>query len=131
MSEEGARRIMLERRRQIQQEGWSDDIDDSHVDGELAWAAACYAAPERIYTLNQAVTPKDPVIAFHDPWPDKFSSFDKRPSLKRTPSLKKRIRALEKGGALLAAEIDRLLRLLEIEKAEKAEKAEESPREQS
>jgi hypothetical protein len=120
MSEEGARRIMLERRRQIQQEGWSDEIDDSHDDNELAWAAACYAAPERIYTLNQAVTPKDPVISFHDPWPDKFSSFDKRPSLKRTPSIRKRIRALEKGGALMAAEIDRLLRLLEAEKADKS-----------
>ena len=125
MSEEGARRITRERQRQIQQEGWSNEIDDTHENGELAWAAACYAAPERIYTLNQAVTPTDPVIAFHDPWPDKFSSFDKRPSFKRTPSTNKRIRALEKAGALIAAEIDRLLRLKEVESSD------ESPRVQS
>jgi len=50
--EEGARRILLERRRQIQQEGWSLDRDDTHVDNELAWAAVCYAAPERVFTLK-------------------------------------------------------------------------------
>jgi hypothetical protein len=123
MSAEGAQRITRERQRQIQQEGWSNEIDDGHTDGELAWAAVCYAAPERVYTLNQGVTPKDPVIAFHDPWPRQFDpTYDKRPSYKRVPSTKKRIRALEKAGALIAAEIDRLLRVVEEEKSD------ESPR---
>ena len=119
MSEEGAKRIMLERRRQIQQEGWDDARDDTLINGELAWAAVSYAAPERVYKLDQAVTPKDPEIAFRDPWPESFDpAFDKRPSYKRTPNTKQRIRALEKAGALIAAEIDRLLRLLEALKAE-------------
>lgn len=111
--EDGSRRIALERRRQVQQEGWSSDHDDKLVGGELAWAAVCYAAPQRVYTLNQGVTPKDPVIAFHDPWPERFDpTFDKRPSPRKSTSIKQRIRALEKAGALMAAEIDRLLRLL-------------------
>jgi hypothetical protein len=119
--EEGARRIMLERRRQIQQEGWDDARDDTLVGGELAWAAVCYASPERVYTLNQAITPMDPEIAFRDPWPTEFDpAFDKRPGYKRRPTTKQRIRALEKAGALIAAEIDRLLRLQEAEKGEAA-----------
>ena len=125
MSEEGARRIMRERRRQVQQEGWTEDHDDNRANGELAWAAVCYAAPERVFTLNKGVTPLDPVISFHDPWPQTFDpAFDKRPSVKRKPSTRARIRALEKAGALIAAEIDRLLRLKEEEES----KSEENPR---
>jgi len=113
-SEEGARRIMRERRRQIQQEGWTEEHDDNRTNDELAWAAVCYAAPERVFTLNKGVTPTDPVIAFHDPWPQTFDpAFDKRPGFKRKPSVRTRIRALEKAGALIAAEIDRLLRVKE------------------
>jgi len=122
MHEDGARRIMLERRRQIQQEGWTDEGDDKLSAGELAWAAACYAAPERIYTLNQGVTPKDPVISFMDPWPETLNpAFDKRPSYRRQPSIRSRVRALEKAGALIAAEIDRLLRLKDAEDSEEAD----------
>lgn len=115
--EDGARRIVLERRRQIQQEGWSLEHDDTLVEDQLAWAAICYAAPERVYTLGQGVTPKDRVISFKDPWPEAGLDpvFDKRPSYKRTPSVKKRIRSLEKAGALIAAEIDRLQRLQDQE----------------
>jgi len=117
--EDGARRIVLERRRQIQQEGWSLEHDDTLVDNQLAWAAICYAAPERVYTLEQGVTPKDPVISFMDPWPEGLDpAFDKRPSYKRTPSTKKRIRSLEKAGALIAAEIDRLKRHQDAENSD-------------
>ena len=35
--------ILEERRRQITQEGWTEEHDDQHVGGELANAAACYA----------------------------------------------------------------------------------------
>jgi hypothetical protein len=89
----------------------------------LAWGAVCYAAPERVYTLAKGVTPIDPVISFHDPWPQSLDpAFDKRPSLRRKTSTRTRIRALEKAGALIAAEIDRLLRLKE------AGESEENPR---
>jgi hypothetical protein len=115
-NEDGARRIVLERRRQIQQEGWSPDHDDTLTTSQLAWAAVCYAAPERVYTLNEGVTPRDPVISFHDPWPQGLDpAFDKRPAYRRSVTTKQRIRALEKAGALIAAEIDRLLRLMESE----------------
>lgn len=119
--EEGARRIMRERRRQIQQEGWSEEHDDGLTDGQLAWAAICYGAPERVFTLHKGVTPNDPVISFYDPWPKSLDpAFDKRPSLKRKPTLRARIRALEKAGALIAAEIDRLLRLKASEAADES-----------
>lgn len=114
---------MRERRRQIQQEGWTDEGDDTYVNDELAWAAVCYAAPQRVFTLNRGVTPDDPEIAFHDPWPRNFDpAFDKRPNLKRKPAIRTRIRALEKAGALIAAEIDRLQRL----RASQAEASDES-----
>lgn len=123
MSEEGARRIMRERRRQIQQEGWDEENDDKLTQDELAWAAVCYAAPQRVFTLNKGVTPDDPEISFHDPWPRNFDpAFDKRPNLKRKPAIRTRIRALEKAGALIAAEIDRLTRL----KAAQAEPSDET-----
>ena len=35
--------IAAERRRQIEAEGWSIEHDDSHMDGDMANAAACYA----------------------------------------------------------------------------------------
>src|SRR3989304_9427585 len=35
--------VELERRRQIEQEGWSAEHDSRHRHGELAQAAACYA----------------------------------------------------------------------------------------
>jgi len=123
--EDGARRIVLERRRQIQQEGWSLEHDDSLIENQLAWAAICYTAPERVYTLSQGVTPKDPVISFMDPWPEGLDpAFDKRPSYKRMPSVMKRIRSLEKAGALIAAEIDRLTRLKDQQAAENSDEKE-------
>ena len=119
--EDGARRIVLERRRQIQQEGWSLEHDDTLIEDQLAWAAICYAAPDQIYIKCPKITPRDPDVAFRDPWPTGLDpAFDKRPSYRRKPSLKKRVRSLEKAGALIAAEIDRLRRLIEEQKAEDA-----------
>lgn len=37
--------VWRERRRQINEEGWSIEHDDAHTMGELAQAAACYADP--------------------------------------------------------------------------------------
>lgn len=35
--------VILERQRQISQEGWTPEHDDTHSSGEMAGAAACYA----------------------------------------------------------------------------------------
>lgn len=39
-----AKDVFAERLRQIEQEGWSNEHDDEHNKGDLAVAAACYAA---------------------------------------------------------------------------------------
>lgn len=41
--------ILAERLRQVANERWSLEHDDSHHDGSLASAAACYAAGTKIY----------------------------------------------------------------------------------
>jgi hypothetical protein len=40
--------VLAERKRQVEAEGWTIEHDDRHPDGELAVAAACYAAHERL-----------------------------------------------------------------------------------
>lgn len=87
----GSERIAKERKRQIEVEGWNSEHDGNHGD-DLAWAAVCYAAPGPVFE-SQGV----------DPWPWE-SGWDKRKKHDR-------IRQLEIAGALIAAEIDRLLRL--------------------
>jgi hypothetical protein len=99
----GAERIADERQRQIDKEGYKAEHDDEHTDGSLAWAAVCYAAPEAVYVRRDWATG----IHFEDPWPWS-DEYDKRASRKRATA--KRIRLLEMAGALIAAEIDRLLR---------------------
>jgi hypothetical protein len=91
----GVELIAQERQRQIDSEGFSIEHDDSHTDGELAYAAACYASPHP--TENYYGTPHD--------WP--FS-----PTWWK-PSPNNRIRDLVKAGALIVAEIERLQRLEE------------------
>jgi hypothetical protein len=99
---DGAERIAAERQRQVEKEGWTAEHDaDEHAQGDLAWAAVCYAAPEPIYRRFGS----GERINFEDPWPCDWE--DKRP--RRQPTRKQRIRMLEKAGALVAAEIDRLL----------------------
>ena len=107
MSEErdtrsGAERIADERRRQVGAEGYTAEHDDDHNLGQLAMAAACYAAPKPLYELREHNGSK----VFRDPWPW-ARLFDTRID---KPSVDARIRLLEKAGALIAAEIDRLLR---------------------
>lgn len=84
----GAERIAAERQRQIEEEGWTPEHDDGHDGGSLAGAAAAY-------TLAN-----EPLGASLWPW--------ERSSWKPGTD---RIRQLEKAGALIAAEIDRLLRI--------------------
>jgi hypothetical protein len=89
----GAELIAVERRRQVEQERWTPEHDAEHSNAALAWAAACYAAPETIYRVKQRAGG----VAWWEPWPHNW----RRPDTDR-------IRELVKAGALIAAEIDRL-----------------------
>ncbi len=77
----GIELIAAERRRQVEVEGWTPEHDAEHVNGELAVAASCYATGD--YAMW--------------PWAPEW--------LKP----KDRLSDLVRAGALIAAEIDRLL----------------------
>ena len=99
----GIERIAKERQRQIDKEGFSAAHDDGHKAGEIATAAACYAAGGHIYKLWTAG--EEHGFNFVEMWPwsedwDGRRKFD-------------RVRQLEIAGALCAAEIDRLIRKTE------------------
>lgn len=107
----GAEMIAGERRRQIEKEGWTAEHDDEHDHAEMAWAAVCYAAPDSVFVAsNLDADFEDGVdIRLHDPWPWD-GQWDKRRKHGRRKN--GRIRQLVIAGALIAAEIDRLLREL-------------------
>lgn len=90
----GAQLITAERKRQITKELWCEDHDDTHGEGELAYAARCYALPN----ISEKTNPP-----MDWPWQDD----DWKP--KDDP-----IRNLVRAGALIAAEIDRLQRGLKV-----------------
>jgi hypothetical protein len=90
----GIELIAEERRRQIEVEGWSDRHDSQHDDDELAIAAGCYALTP---TYTRGIRAGH-IIPKRWPWEEKW--------WKPTPN--DRIRELQKAGALIAAEIDRL-----------------------
>lgn len=105
----GAELIATERLRQTEVEGWSSAHDDTHRKGELAMAAACFAAPEKIFAQRSVPG----MIAFGDPWPWS-AHWDKRThaaNLSYSSNRARRVRTLAKAGALIAAEIDRLQRM--------------------
>lgn len=98
--------VLAERRRQQEGERWSTQHDDTHVGGELAHAAACYAMKAGIGSLwmrdngttvepaNYATTPSPPAELW--PWaPSWWKPKDRR-------------RDLVRAAALLLAEIERL-----------------------
>jgi hypothetical protein len=89
---EGAGMIAMERLRQTTQEGHTDELDDKWTREELARAAACYTIPD--YSLQSNHIPA---------WPWHSYSYKPCPN--------DRIKELTKAGALIAAEIDRLLRI--------------------
>jgi hypothetical protein len=92
----GIERIAAERQRQINVEGWTSEHDDEHDLGELVMAAMCYGVFASFQTRGE---PEPYQICLSRwPWP---SSWWKP----RDP-----IRNLERAGALIAAEIDRLQR---------------------
>lgn len=83
--------VLTERARQRRDEGFTDSGDDDYTDQELAYAAACYTIP--LGPVNRA--------SF---WPRKWNKDWWKP----TP--KNRLRELAKAGALILAEMERLLR---------------------
>lgn len=100
----GAELIAEERNRQIEKEGWDSEHDD-HSGGALAVAGACYA----LNCESVISTRANESLRYHYeiesaklwPWEKDW--------WKPTPEYP--IKQLTKAGALIAAEIDRLLRL--------------------
>lgn len=83
--------VLAERRRQVQEEGWTLEHDDDHFAGELAMAAACYAGSAGGYVWVEG-KPSEAV------WP--WSQERWKPTTPR--------RDLIKAAALILAEIERL-----------------------
>lgn len=103
---QAARDVLAERERQKSVEGWTPEHDDEHEHGDMALAAACYAAqgdpePQRAYSLDvdEAGNPTPPEPPQSWPWSaDWWKPKDHR-------------RNLVRAGALILAEIERLDRL--------------------
>lgn len=112
--------VLAERTRQIAVEGFNPKHDDDHIDGSLAMAAACYAAPHRIY-IKQDYADR---VSFTDPWPwEQYA--DKRPyegNMVRSNGVKgekHRRKLLVKAGALILAEIERIDRASQSQRVSK------------
>ncbi len=99
----GAELIAAERVRQIEKEGWTADHDDGpdHADGELAAAGANYAWASVNLALGE--NPQiNKLPSLNWPWEMEWWKPSEDP-----------VRNLVKAGALIAAEIDRLLRQMD------------------
>lgn len=126
---QGTARIVAERLRQVEAEGWTPEHDQEHDDGALAKAAACYVqaalitqrAPEsvpgvrRVYERHNEVPEDDEDFRRMLENPARhWYGWDKAPDewpwdpswWKPSPDV---VSNLVKAGALIAAEIDRLL----------------------
>lgn len=108
LTKTGFQLIALERARQISEESFGADHDNEHKGCELAMAACCYAAPYPIYIQGKLT--KGAGVIFHDPWPWE-PEWDKRVIANNGLPNDLRIKDLIKAGALIAAEIDRLIRV--------------------
>lgn len=109
----GCQRIFDERRRQMGKEGYSiesDVIKYAKRPGELTQAATCYSAMASTDAEGRDFAREHPrnAISANWPWSEEFWKPGK------DNSHESRIRELEKAGALIAAEIDRLLAELNI-----------------
>lgn len=93
----GAELIAYERHRQIFEEQWSTYDDDQYIEEELIDAAYCYISAKRY----REVFFQDDAVPLRWPWDDVWWK----------PTPEDRMRELVKAGALIAAEIDRLLRI--------------------
>jgi hypothetical protein len=97
----GIELITQERERQIKIEDFSAEHDDELINGELSDAAACYAlSPEYLAMIVDDGGPFLQTV-----WPFSMGWY------KQTMGDRKR--DLSKAGALIAAELDRLIRMEE------------------
>ena len=90
----GIELIAEERLRQIEKEGWTPEHDLTHKEQELAIGASLYALPNGQREIT--VRSRWPLMWDYEWW---------------KPSPENRIKELQKAGALIAAEIDRLQNL--------------------
>lgn len=108
--------IAAERQRQQSALGWTREHDDEHTDESMAAAAACYAAPRQIYTMHETKRG----LVMHDPFPwghvvrngraaDDPDGWHTCTTAEKKAG-KDRVRQLTIAGALIAAELDRVLR---------------------
>jgi hypothetical protein len=104
---DGAALIAAERYRQVSEEGYAHSHDDKHKDGALTEAAQCYAcvAIAEIRGSSAKEWPVEMFDGFNDSlleWPldDQYWKPSDDP-----------LRNLAKAGALIAAEMDRIIRL--------------------
>ncbi len=92
----GSTLIANERHRQISEEGWTEEHDAQHRYGELVYGAICYAL--HAHSIGRcSETAAERYIKENWPWGKEWWKSSDDP-----------IRCLEKAGALIAAEIDRL-----------------------
>jgi hypothetical protein len=90
----GIELIAEERNRQIEMEGFTTSHDEKETNGQLAIAAANYALPHEERQLDNTFVG----VPLNWPWEKSWWK----------PTPENRIRELQKAGALIAAEIDRL-----------------------
>ncbi len=108
----GADMIRAERVRQIWLEGYDSNHDDANGDDDLALAAIAYAMPKRCAHLTARIAYEEPladagacpIYDVEEHWPHQWRPQFYKPSGNR-------IRDPVKAGALICAEIDRLVRL--------------------
>lgn len=94
--------IREERKRQVEKLGWTAEHDDEHICGQMCDAAVCYALPGFLYFKRET---ENGGAEFSHVWP----KFWGHPP-KFTSDIDEKLRNLSKAGALIAAEIDRLMR---------------------
>lgn len=95
--------IMEERKRQIFQEGFGPEWDDQYTDGQLGAAAGCYAMPENVRRQYQSMHISGGF--FPRWWPWSYENW--KPGRSGADG---RLRDLAKAGALILAEMDRIIR---------------------
>ena len=90
--------IATERRRQIEEEGFDAAHDDGNTESELAWAACYYAMPgKKLTPTGYAIHPSH---LFPSTWDAKWAKGERKPRLEQ----------LAVAGALIVAEMERLMR---------------------
>lgn len=96
----GADLIATERKRQIEKEGWTAEHDSEHSEGDLTEAAICYAdVSVKQSEFGGERRHYKRVVPTNWPWDIEWW----KPSMNR-------VRNLVKAGALIAAEIDKILK---------------------